>query len=157
FKPGPVIEHALAFLGRDRPTELGSLSSRDFRALRNRLRGLKVTITYLHNNEPRSIMGLTETGASDTMFTRDDGQEISVTQHFQQAHGRTLMYPNLPCIDVRRRGKIPMEFCVILPGQLMGKQIPSELTDRMVAFSRKRPEQRLEAILASFPALAYDS
>ncbi|KAG9103625.1 hypothetical protein FRC06_009399, partial [Ceratobasidium sp. 370] len=151
FKPGPVIDHALAFLGGNRPAELGNLNPRDFRALRNRLRGLKVTITYLQDNEPRSIMGLTNTSASETTFTRDDGQEISVVQHFQQTHGRTVVHPNLPCIDVKRRGKIPMEFCEILPGQLMSKQIPSELTDRM------RPEQRLAAIRSSFPALEYNS
>jgi hypothetical protein len=30
-----------------------------------------------------------------------------------------------------------MELCDILPGQLMRKQIPTELTDEMVNFSRK--------------------
>ncbi|KAG9122738.1 hypothetical protein FRC07_000750 [Ceratobasidium sp. 392] len=150
FKPGPVIEHALLFLGRNQPAELGNLTVRDRRALRNRLKGLMINITYLHDNEPRQIMGLTDTGATQTMFKLGDGPEISVAQHFQ-AHGRTLAYPNLPCVDVKKRGKIPMEFCVILPGQLMRKHLPSELTDHM------NPQQRLATIRSSFPALNHNS
>ncbi|QRW00817.1 protein argonaute 1 [Ceratobasidium sp. AG-Ba] len=149
FKPGPVIDHALALLDRRHPADLSNLSARDFRTLETRLKKLKVTLTYLQDSEPRAIMGLTRTSASTTMFERD-GQQISVAQYFQQVHGRTLRFPNLPCVDVKRRHNVPMEFCNILPGQLMRK-IPEELTDQM------NPAQRLTAIRESFDSLHYNS
>ncbi|KAG8746116.1 hypothetical protein FRC10_005982 [Ceratobasidium sp. 414] len=174
FKPGPVIEHALAFLGRNQPAELGNLSpihmslnqaffaARDFRALRSRLKGLKVTITYLQDNEPRSIMGLTNTGASETMFKKDDGQEISVVQHFQQAHRRTLAYPKLPCIDVSQHRINEQTNSVGANGSdgwvlKKGKLLPSLKPGYFDHSYFQRPEQRLAAIRSSFQALEYNS
>ncbi|KAG8703536.1 hypothetical protein FRC08_002787 [Ceratobasidium sp. 394] len=160
FKPGPVIEHALAFLGRNQAADLslrGRLNPRDLRSLQSRLRSLRIAITYLDGKKPeKSIQDLTDTGASNTMF-ESNGQTISVAQYFQRTYRKTVRFPDIPCIKVSSSAIIPMEFCEILPGQLMRKQIPTELTDEMVSFSRKRPEERLAAIKASLPALDYKS
>ncbi|KAG9103624.1 pre-mRNA-splicing factor cwc22 [Ceratobasidium sp. 370] len=154
FKPGPVVEHALAFLGRNQPADLslrGRLNTRDLRSLQSRLKSLRIAITYLDGKKPeKSIQGLTDTGASNTMF-ESNGQMISVAQYFQSTYRKTVRYPEIPCIKVSSKAVIPMEFCEILPGQLMRKQIPTELTDEMVNFSRKRPEERLAAIKAALP------
>ncbi|KAG8742665.1 hypothetical protein FRC10_001148 [Ceratobasidium sp. 414] len=160
FKPGPVVEHALAFLGRNQVADLslrGRLNPRDLRSLQSRLKSLRIAITYLDGKKPeKSIQGLTDTGASNTMF-ESNGQMISVAQYFQRTYRKTVRYPDIPCIKVSSKAVIPMEFCEILPGQLMRRQIPTELTDEMVNFSRKRPEERLAAIKASLPALDYKS
>ncbi|KAG9122737.1 hypothetical protein FRC07_000749, partial [Ceratobasidium sp. 392] len=154
FKPGPVIEHALAFLGRNQVADLslrGRLGARDLHSLQSRLKSLRIAITYLDGKKPeKSIQGLTNTGAGSTMF-ESNGQNISVAQYFQRTYRKTVRYPDIPCVKISSKAIIPMEFCEILPGQLMRRQIPQELTDEMVNFSRKRPEERLAAIKASLP------
>jgi len=86
-----------------------------------------------------------------------NGQKISVAQYIQKTYKKNLRFPNIPCVKISSTAIVPMEFCDILPGQLMRKQVPSELTDSMVNFSRKRPEERLAAIKASLASLDYKS
>ncbi|QRW00807.1 protein argonaute 3 [Ceratobasidium sp. AG-Ba] len=157
FKPGPVIEHALAFLGRNQPADLSRLTARELHALQSRLKSLRIAITYIDGKRlEKSIQGLTNTGAASTMFEHN-GQMISVAQYFQATFRKSVRYGNIPCVKISSRAIIPMEYCEILPGQLMRKQIPQELTDEMVNFSRKRPEERLAAIKASLSSLDYKS
>lgn len=159
YKPGPLITHALEFMGRRNPTDLAlnNLSARDKHSLQSRLRGLRIALNYIPGKRPeKSIIAMTTTNATNTMF-ESNGQRISVAQYFQQTLHKQVRFPTLPCVQISRTAIVPMEFCDILPGQLMRKQIPQELTDEMVNFSRKRPEERLAAIRNSLPALGYHS
>ncbi|KAG8685127.1 pre-mRNA-splicing factor cwc22, partial [Ceratobasidium sp. 395] len=55
YKPGPVVEHALAFLGRSQVADLslrGRLGARDLRSLQSRLKSLRIAITYLDGKKP---------------------------------------------------------------------------------------------------------
>jgi eukaryotic translation initiation factor 2C len=76
------------------------LAARELRSLQSRLKGLRVALTYLDGKKPeKSIQGLTETGASSTMF-ESNGRNISVTQYFLTTYRKTLKFPNIPCIKV---------------------------------------------------------
>ncbi|KAB5595254.1 Argonaute-1 protein [Ceratobasidium theobromae] len=155
--PGPVITHALEFLGRRQPADLslqGRLDARDLRKLESRLKGLRICLTYVDSKPAKSIQGLTNTGASSTMF-ESNGQNISVAQYFQQTLRKPVRFPDLPCLKVSRTAVVPMEFCDILPGQLMRKRVPEEITDEMVQFSRRAPADRLAAIRSSMPSLEH--
>jgi hypothetical protein len=41
---------------------------------------------------------------------------------------------------------IPMELCMVPPGQIMRKQVPPEKTKDVLEFATKRPEDRLASI-----------
>ncbi|QRW26912.1 protein argonaute 1 [Rhizoctonia solani] len=139
FTPGPLITHSLEFLERRLPADLARLNSRDLRSLAK-----------------KSIMDLTDKGASQFMF-ESNGKKISVADYFKQTYKKTLQFPQLPCVKVSQTSVIPMEFCEVLPGQLMRKGVPKELTDDMVKFSRRKPSERLTAIKTSLSALNHQS
>ncbi|GAB1517152.1 hypothetical protein RhiTH_000196 [Rhizoctonia solani] len=149
FTPGPLITHSLEFLERRLPADLARLNSRDLRSLASHLRGLRIAITYLTGKKPeKSIMDLTDKGASQFMF-ESNGKKISVADYFKQTYKKTLQFPQLPCVKVSQTSVIPMEFCEVLPGQLMRKGVPKELTDDMVKFSRRALNHQ-SAIVSQF-------
>ena len=43
---------------------------------------------------------------------------------------------------------IPIELCEVMPGQIMRKQIPPDMTTEIVEFSKMTPAQRLSSIKA---------
>ncbi|KAF8744839.1 argonaute family, partial [Rhizoctonia solani] len=149
FTPGPLITHSLEFLERRLPADLARLNSRDLRSLASHLRGLRIAITYLTGKKPeKSIMDLTDKGASQFMF-ESNGKKISVADYFKQTYKKTLQFPQLPCVKVSQTSVIPMEFCEVLPGQLMRKGVPKELTDDMIKFSRRALNHQ-SAIVSQF-------
>ncbi|CAE6431878.1 unnamed protein product [Rhizoctonia solani] len=157
FTPGPVITHSLEFLERRQPADLARLTPRELHSLASHLRGLRIAITYLTGKKPeKSIMGLTDKGASQFMF-ESNSKKISVADYFKQTYRKTLQFPQLPCVKVSQTAVIPMEFCEILPGQLLRKGVPKELTDDMVKFSRRKPGERLAAIKSSLSSLNHQS
>ncbi|CAE6524743.1 unnamed protein product [Rhizoctonia solani] len=157
FTPGPVINHSLEFMERRQPADLARLTPRELHSLASHLKGLRIAITYLTGKRPeKSIFGLTDKPASQFMF-ESNGKKISVADYFKQTYKKQLQFPQLPCVKVSQTSVIPMELCEILPGQLMRKAIPSQLTDDMVKFSRRKPGERLATIKASLSSLNHQS
>ncbi|CAE6346789.1 unnamed protein product, partial [Rhizoctonia solani] len=79
---------------------------------------------------------------------------MSVAQYFQSL-GTQLHYPNYVCIETSSGAAYPIEVCSVIPGQLMRKQVPPELTNSVLTFSTKRPQERLNSIVAGHSVLQY--
>jgi len=50
---------------------------------------------------------------------------------------------------------VPIELCEVSPGQIMRKQLPSDKTKDMVAFSTQKPHERFQTIQNGANQLAY--
>ncbi|KAH9910664.1 argonaute-like protein [Epithele typhae] len=163
YAPGPMIQVALAALGRQGahalvPAPAGALTDRDRVTLERFFRGVRVQITVPQGPQarrhPRVVQGLSRLGANAHTFTLATGQVISVAQHFQNAHNYTVQNPGVLCVQIGT-GVFPMECCFIPPGQILRKQLPPEKTDQMVKFSTQPPQQRLASVVNALGVLDY--
>lgn len=50
------------------------------------------------------------------------------------------------CEQVGSGALLPLEMCMVLPGQIMRKQVPPEKTKAVVEFATLRPSDRLDRI-----------
>ena len=75
------------------------------------------------------------------------GEMISVAQYFRRKYNLTLQHPNLPLVEMTKKGvKYPMEFLHILEGQRYGAKLDETQTSNMIKFAVSRPRVRLDAI-----------
>lgn len=159
YKEGRLLDNVLQFIGKDHPRFLSpakGFPDRERVRLRNHLKTLKIITTYTDGKRPqkqRPIKDLSREGADRTMFDLK-GTPTSVAQYFRSMNIR-LDFPDILCVEVGRGNMIPMELCVIPPGQLMKKQVPPEKTADVVRFASKRPEDRFESIRKGIRLLEY--
>lgn len=172
YKPGPLIDLALDFFGRqgNTPNMLApskGLPERMRRDLQQFLSGVKVTTSAGAGlgRPPRMITSLSREGAKQLTFQLQDGTITNVADHFRTAYNVTLRFPDILCAGVRMlisvhipmsdmnstqigtHGEyIPFELCFVPPGQIARKQVPPEKTKAMVEFSTKSPSERLNSI-----------
>lgn len=108
YKPGPLINLCLEFLGRN-PGQLPralspkkGLDERDRANLRQFLIGVKVVVTTGggQNRPPRTVKNLSKAGANDLTFQPREGPPISVANYFRKTYNHTLRYPDLLCVEV---------------------------------------------------------
>jgi eukaryotic translation initiation factor 2C len=75
---------------------------------------------------------------------------------------KVLQYPTLPTVDVGSRTKpilIPLELCVVIPGQLRSKSITGEISAKIIEHAAMLPQERYRNITTGstfFDALAGD-
>ncbi|CAE6432983.1 unnamed protein product, partial [Rhizoctonia solani] len=135
------------------------LSDRDRLKLQRFLSGVRFVTTHQEkngtiSNKPKVVKKVTAQSANNLKFTNSEGKEISVTQYFQTL-GTKLTYPAYVCIETSSGAAYPIEVCSIIPGQLMRKQVPPELTNSVLTFSTKKPKERLNSIVAGHSVLQY--
>lgn len=73
---------------------------------------------------PRVVKKISAAGAADLQFSTREGGTMRVAAYFQRLMGRPLQFPDLPCVEVGSGALIPIELCVVPPGQIMRKQVP---------------------------------
>ncbi|KAB5595487.1 Argonaute-like protein [Ceratobasidium theobromae] len=178
YAPGPMIGVCLEILHRDSPNALApgqgltggfatarhdptltSCPDRDRMKLQRFLANVRFVTTHKEKNgqvssKPKVLKKITSKSASDLKFTNHDGNEISVAQYFRSL-GTNLQYPNLVCIETSSGAAYPIEVCSIIPGQLMRRQIPPEQVSSVLDFSTKKPDKRLNSIVAGHQVLQY--
>ncbi|KAI9448012.1 Piwi-domain-containing protein [Lactarius indigo] len=165
YMPGPLIDVALAILGR--PGNPNALAPRQGLPDRERIRlqrfitpGLKVTTTYDQqdpNQVPRlrGVKKLSKEGARDLTFELTGGQTTTVADYFQIVLNRPLHFPDAICVELSSGALIPFELCRVPPGQIMRKQVPPEMTNSVLEFATKRPNDRLGSIVNGLGVLEY--
>jgi eukaryotic translation initiation factor 2C len=107
YMPGPLIDVALAVLGR--PGNPNALAPRQGLPDRERLRlqrfisGLRITTSHgprdRQRPRPRVVKRLSKEGARDFMFDLN-GQQTSVADYFRGVLNRPLRYPDVICAEV---------------------------------------------------------
>ncbi|TFY78278.1 hypothetical protein EWM64_g5734 [Hericium alpestre] len=153
-----VSDWATAFIhagGRGQPNvrDVAQLArgSEDWKRLKNALKHVKITALLPRGGRPRiyTIKDL-EPRAGFYQFDMD-GRMTSIMDYYKKKYGHTLRYPDLFGVVTRttpHRVILPAEICVIQPGQLYKKKLPSHLMDEVLRFSAQQPQQRLNSILS---------
>ncbi|KAK7031291.1 hypothetical protein VNI00_013545 [Paramarasmius palmivorus] len=154
YKPGPLMNLALEFFGKNNPNVLSpthGLPDRERLHLQRFISGIRVKVTS-GDSKSRSksrvitVQRLSREGARQLRFEKD-GAQISVADYFRSlSNNQPLRFPDVICALTASGAAFPLEKCEIIPGQIARKQVPPEVTKSMVEFSQKRPEQRLQAI-----------
>ncbi|KAI9448014.1 argonaute-like protein [Lactarius indigo] len=165
YMPGPLIDVALAILGR--PGNPNALAPRQGLPDRERIRlqrfitpGLKITTTYDQRDpnqapRPRGVKKLSKEGARDLTFELTGGQTTTVADYFRQKLNRPLRFPDVICVELSSGALIPLELCHVPPGQIMRKQVPPDKTNSVLEFATKRPNDRLGSIVNGLGVLEY--
>ncbi|KAG9317400.1 argonaute-like protein [Chiua virens] len=162
YKPGPLLDLCLDFLGR--PGQYNILSPRRNMPDRERIRlqrfvtGIRIMTTYSGERTrktPRVVKKLSSAGASDLSFSMRDGTTMTVAQYFQKLLNRPLRFPENICVEVGSGALLPLELCTVPPGQIMRKQVPPEKTKDVLDFATKKPQDRLQSITNGLSVLAY--
>ncbi|KAG9100456.1 hypothetical protein FRC06_004126 [Ceratobasidium sp. 370] len=162
YAPGPMIDVCRAILGNNSPNALvpgQGLPDRERLRLKNFLNNVRFNTTHKEKNgkvstKPKVLKKISNVSAANYKFKLSDGTETNVAQYFRSM-GTTLQYPNYVCIETSTGAAFPIELCVIIPGQLMRKQLPPQLTSSVLSFSTKVPDQRLNSIVAGHSVLQY--
>ncbi|KZT65768.1 argonaute-like protein [Daedalea quercina L-15889] len=167
YKDGPLLDVCLAFLNYRNPADLTPgprFGERERLRLSRFISSLRVDVRALQpaqpqpgrgNRRPRVIRGVTRAAAAGISFDRN-GQQITITQYYQQVYNYRLKHPGIVCVEVGNRGDIiPIELCQVLRGQLVKKQLSPEITSKFVEFSTKAPVERLRSIEQALGVLAY--
>ncbi|KZV61782.1 Piwi-domain-containing protein [Peniophora sp. CONT] len=166
YKEGPLLELCLEVADRGMQN-VNVLSPRHGLPDRERLRIQRfiqnVKVTTKHGKPlppgtkrpPRVVRKLTKDGARDLTFTTETGASITVAAYFQSVLNRPLSHPDIVCAELATGAIIPLELCTVLPGQIIRKELPREKTKDVLAFSTKRPEERLQSIINGLAVLAY--
>ncbi|TFK69578.1 argonaute-like protein [Pluteus cervinus] len=162
YKPGPLISLILEFLGQNNVSVLApnQLQERQRSSISRFLSGLEIITPHTETGRekgkerPKKIKKATREGADALMFTDKEGKQVSVASYFRKLN-MPLRYPNLFCVDVGRGGAIPLELCVVPPGRIMKKEVPTELKKAVLDFATKKPKERLQSIEQGLPVLRY--
>ncbi|PKY60591.1 hypothetical protein RhiirA4_519173, partial [Rhizophagus irregularis] len=157
YEGGPLIQMVARILGRRSPNDLCSgLSDMERQKVEKRLKKLRIS----DNCKPEirrkfKIVKLTQTSASNTMFDGDNGNKIDVKTYFQNKYNRSLLYPFLPCVVVRKNNYLPIEFCNVIPEQRYMRKLNEIQTANMIKFTHQPPSARANNILAGLDVLNY--
>jgi len=79
-------------------------------------------------------------GANAIMFNMEGVGLISVAQYYHRTYNYGLQFPDLLCVEIGNGAFVPFELCDVVPGQIMGKELPSDETKDMVGFDQLIPQ-----------------
>ncbi|KAF9168361.1 Eukaryotic translation initiation factor 2C [Actinomortierella ambigua] len=144
---GPLLNLVVKVLGRQGLDDLRRpLVEKDRARLERILRGLQVKVTHrTDNSRPLKIMRVTPTPAQRTMFVKDS-VSVDVCTYFERTYGRRLLYPHLPCVTTSKGAALPIELCIVIPGQPHFRKLTDKQTADMLKFTCKPPHIRANKI-----------
>lgn len=157
YAPGPMINVCQQILHNNSVNALipgQGLNDRDRLKLQRFLTNVRFVVSHKPNGKPFTIKKISAQSASNYMFSNSDGQQMSVAQYFQSL-GVNLQYPNLVCVETGKGAAFPIELCSIVAGQLMRRQVPPDVVQQVLEFSTKKPDKRLNSIVAGQTVLQY--
>ncbi|KAJ7232048.1 Piwi domain-containing protein [Mycena haematopus] len=157
YRPGPLIDLCLAFIGRNNPALLSrQMPERERIALGRFITGVRVQTQDSGGAvRARVVRKLTKAGASQSTFSMRSGRSLTVAQYYQETRGKPLRFPDLLCVEVGQEALIPLELCTVLPGQLVRKEVPDDKKTALVEFATMKPKERLDSIRKGLQILAY--
>ncbi|KAF8608014.1 Piwi-domain-containing protein [Ceratobasidium sp. AG-I] len=162
YTPGPMIPVCRAILGNPSANALvpgQGLNDTDCLTLQRFLANIRFTVSVRNRHgrvagKPNVLRRISHVSAARYEIQLSDGSETTVAQRFQTL-GTQVQYPDYVCIQSATGVVFPIEFCSIIPGQMMPRQVPSQLTSRVLEFSTKKPGQYLNSVVAAHSALQY--
>lgn len=161
---GSLITLCTKFLGLRSEDELNNLSPQNQRKLKRVVKGLRVCWTHRGEKgftKDIKIKDITDKGANQLKFmlNADDpagnSEEITVAAYFKRVYNITLRYPGLPCVIVLKNNHLPMEVCMLLPGQRYSKKLGPIQVAEMIKLTCVKPADRLKSIEAGMNAFSF--
>ncbi|KAH9023196.1 argonaute-like protein [Lactarius hengduanensis] len=141
YKPGRLIDLALDFLGqRGQPNALAPRQSL------SRARASQPPHSPHHRGRTRLVKKLTRQSAREESFEVEGGETMTIAEFFLVRHNISLL---------STRAKIPLELCVVPPGQIIRKQMPPDKINSILEFSTMRPRERYDNIREGLSVLEY--
>jgi eukaryotic translation initiation factor 2C len=124
------------------------------RAVEGVLKGLKVRVTHRVTKQKYVITGLTRDDAQYITFPQEDpdgkaSQNVRLVEYFRQKYHRDIVHQDIPCLEMKSKMKnyVPMEFCVLVEGQVFPKEYLKETEAKMLKkFSLANPKDRQKTI-----------
>lgn len=127
------------------------------RMIQNRFKGCLCTANYPGNPLPKKewkIHKIYEKNANqeqldwrDPQTRQTTGEMISITQYFKRKYNQTLKFPQLPLVEMTKKGvKYPMELLQLLPNQRYAVKLDETQTANMIKFAVAPPARRKEAM-----------
>ncbi|KAJ7180167.1 argonaute-like protein [Mycena crocata] len=162
YKHGPLLRLCLEYICKNDPNALSpkrGFPDRERLRLQRFISGIRVLTTHAgpggEVQTPRVIKKLSTAGASSLTFQMREGTTMTVADYFQSTQNKPLQFPDVICCEVGSGALIPLELCMVPPGQLMRKQVPPEKTKDVLDFATKKPADRLRSIVNGLGVLAY--
>ncbi|KAM6501034.1 hypothetical protein JOM56_004048 [Amanita muscaria] len=159
YKSGTLIDLCLDFLGRGNNPDLLSptkgFPDRERIRLQKFIGGVKIQIDTGKGKRFRSVRGLSREGAERITFT-NNGTQTNVAKYFREILNQTVRFPTMICVDVGKGAMFPLEFCSVPPGQISRRQVPPDVTKKVVEFATMRPVDRFRSIQEGVRLLAYE-
>ncbi|TFY78817.1 hypothetical protein EWM64_g5198 [Hericium alpestre] len=162
YEPGSLLSLCLKHLGQTDPRALApktGLPDRERMRVQRFVAGIKILTPNnkggKSNATPRVVKRLSRDGARDLTFKLGDGPTMSVADFFRTQQNQTLKYPDVICAELGTGALIPLELCIVTPGQIIRKQLPPEKTSDVLTFATKKPQSRLDSIRNGLGVLAY--
>jgi eukaryotic translation initiation factor 2C len=104
YRPGPLISLFMEYSKKDKPFAFSpkhGFSDRDRVRLQKFVSNMRVKTAHSGRDRMVVIKKLSNSGASNTMFTmRDQNQAISITDYFRLHANIKLKFPDNICIEV---------------------------------------------------------
>lgn len=119
------------------------------------IKGLKVEVTHTGRIKRKyRIQDVTRRPATAQTFPMQlspdspETVDCSVVQYFKEKHKIKLQFPHLPCLQVGKLEKhtyLPLEVCMLVPGQRCTKKLSDIQTSHMIhATARNAPDREFE-------------
>ncbi|KAJ7470325.1 argonaute-like protein [Mycena latifolia] len=151
YESGGLLDISMNVLGFRSIRELERLDERDpnFRKLQNHFKN-RLIKTKTTGDRTKTIHAIIRGPIGQYPFQKD-GEPTTIEKHYYDAYGIRLTYPRT--FGVRLSGRnapfavvVPAELCIIIPGQLYKKRLPSSATRDAVDFATMAPQVRLQTI-----------
>ncbi|CAB4439948.1 unnamed protein product [Rhizophagus irregularis] len=157
YEGGPLTQMVVKLLDRRTPNDLyRGMNDRERQRVERSIKNLRIRDNHRAGNRRKfKIEKLTPTQASRTMFDLGDGGQIDVVTYFQRQYNKRLLYPNLPCVIVRKNVYLPIEVCDVIPGQRHMRKLDERQTADMIKFTCQPPNARANKIQAGLEILDF--
>lgn len=113
------------------------------------LSGLHLKTSHTGKEQPHTIDGLSNKGAHEYTFTKEDGSTSTVQQHFREKYGievgpfplvRSMTPAFRSSGNSREKIHLPMEVCQLLPKQfLLEHRQPSDVQTELLSLATLKP------------------
>ncbi|KLO14205.1 Piwi-domain-containing protein [Schizopora paradoxa] len=156
YQSGYLPDVVLAYLGESNRRLLSELHDRHpaFQKVKSFVEKLK--LEQENYKKVRSVKKIL-CRAGGHSFELRDGQQITVQDYFKTIKNRPLQHPDWPGIITPRDDIVPFELLRVRPGQIYKKPLSPDMMTRVLNFSKKRPEDRFNAIRSGVKRLALTS
>lgn len=119
-------------------TDLGKVTNNEILSQKWFFKGIKIQRTYLgHKSKAKGIFDISRTETANNYKFDCGGKQTSVAKYFEDKYKLKLKYGDAPLVHLGGSNYVPMEVCMVLPGQ----EFKGEITDvrGVLSFSTHRP------------------